>query len=442
MILGRHREALVGRIERRPLGHGPGLEHAVALEAEVVVQPRARNAAGRRRAAARCALRAPPAAGSGVALKLRLAEYSLSLPLPCKLAFRHAQILGNCSPARAATRSRSGRAPSIPEKIKPEDMLAFYAERAADGRDQQHVLPDAQGGGARELGAARRPRRSASRSRPRGASRTCRASRPTAPADSVAFLYRNLAALGAKRGPVLFQLPPFLKKDLPRLTEFLQPAARGPRRRVRVPQRHLVRRRRLRRAQGRGRGAVPFRARGQRAAAAGRDRAVGLRAAAAGNLLRRRPRAVGAQARRDGWREIYVYFMHEPTAPAYAQTLMALRVFVASTDALPFRLATVVARCSKHSRSHVISNLASSARDPPNVLTRLASRNFNALGRVNTSDFDPLFPGLMGVRIVAVMPERVIAELTVRPTSAPPAVSCTAGPAWRSPTRSAPSARC
>ncbi|TMI10260.1 MAG: DUF72 domain-containing protein, partial [Betaproteobacteria bacterium] len=22
------------------------------------------------------------------------------------------------------------------------------------------------------------------------------------------------------------------------------------------------------------------------------------------------------------WREIYVYFMHEPTAPAYAQTLM------------------------------------------------------------------------------------------------------------------------
>jgi len=40
-------------------------------------------------------------------------------------------------------------------------------------------------------------------------------------ADSLAFLYRNLEALGAKRGPVLFQLPPFLKKDLPRLREFL-----------------------------------------------------------------------------------------------------------------------------------------------------------------------------------------------------------------------------
>ena len=41
-------------------------------------------------------------------------------------------------------------------------------------------------------------------------------------ADSVAFLYKNLATLGAKRGPVLFQLPPFLGKDLPRLNDFLK----------------------------------------------------------------------------------------------------------------------------------------------------------------------------------------------------------------------------
>src|SRR5574338_46529 len=40
-------------------------------------------------------------------------------------------------------------------------------------------------------------------------------------ADSVAFLYRCLESLGAKRGPVLFQLPPTLKKDLPRLRDFL-----------------------------------------------------------------------------------------------------------------------------------------------------------------------------------------------------------------------------
>ena len=36
-------------------------------------------------------------------------------------------------------------------------------------------------------------------------------------ADSVAFLYRALVALGEKRGPVLFQLPPVMKKDLARL---------------------------------------------------------------------------------------------------------------------------------------------------------------------------------------------------------------------------------
>ncbi|HSU75743.1 MAG TPA: DUF72 domain-containing protein, partial [Burkholderiales bacterium] len=41
-------------------------------------------------------------------------------------------------------------------------------------------------------------------------------------ADSVAFLYRALHALGDKRGPVLFQLPPVLKKDLPRLRAFLE----------------------------------------------------------------------------------------------------------------------------------------------------------------------------------------------------------------------------
>src|SRR4029078_7761011 len=40
--------------------------------------------------------------------------------------------------------------------------------------------------------------------------------------DSVEFLYRNLVTLGAKRGPVLFQLAPFQKKDVPRLREFLQ----------------------------------------------------------------------------------------------------------------------------------------------------------------------------------------------------------------------------
>jgi uncharacterized protein YecE (DUF72 family) len=40
-------------------------------------------------------------------------------------------------------------------------------------------------------------------------------------ADSVAFFFQTLAALGDKLGPALFQLPPFSRKDLPRLVDFL-----------------------------------------------------------------------------------------------------------------------------------------------------------------------------------------------------------------------------
>src|SRR6266404_841607 len=36
MIFYLRREALYGRIERRPLGHGPGQEHAAPLQAKIV----------------------------------------------------------------------------------------------------------------------------------------------------------------------------------------------------------------------------------------------------------------------------------------------------------------------------------------------------------------------------------------------------------------------
>jgi uncharacterized protein YecE (DUF72 family) len=40
-------------------------------------------------------------------------------------------------------------------------------------------------------------------------------------AETVGFLYQNIVALGEKRGPILFQLPPNMKKDMPRLAAFL-----------------------------------------------------------------------------------------------------------------------------------------------------------------------------------------------------------------------------
>ncbi|HEY6546908.1 MAG TPA: DUF72 domain-containing protein, partial [Vicinamibacteria bacterium] len=40
--------------------------------------------------------------------------------------------------------------------------------------------------------------------------------------ESVAYLFETAAVLGAKLGPVFFQLPPFSKKDLSRLVSFLE----------------------------------------------------------------------------------------------------------------------------------------------------------------------------------------------------------------------------
>jgi len=142
-------------------------------------------------------------------------------------------------------------------------------------------------------------------------------------ADSLGYLYKNLDALGEKRGPVLFQLPPFFKKDLPRLDEFL----------ALLPKGH--------------RAAFEFRNESWFAD----DVYDSLRRAGASLVLSEREdnappplvetaswgyvrlrleeysddalRTWAERLAATGWREIYAYFMHEPTAPAYAQSLMS-----------------------------------------------------------------------------------------------------------------------
>jgi uncharacterized protein YecE (DUF72 family) len=141
-------------------------------------------------------------------------------------------------------------------------------------------------------------------------------------ADSVDYLYKNLAALGAKRGPVLFQLPPNLKKDTPRLAAFL----------ALLPADH--------------RAAFEFRndtwfsddvyeaLRGSGASLCFSEREDDtpppLVETAPWGYVRLRLEqysdndlAQWAQRMRaTGWQDIYAYFMHEPTAPAYATTLL------------------------------------------------------------------------------------------------------------------------
>jgi uncharacterized protein YecE (DUF72 family) len=145
-----------------------------------------------------------------------------------------------------------------------------------------------------------------------------------AAAEPVAYLYRTLDTLGARRGPVLFQLPPFLKKDLPRLTDFLQV----------LPGDH--------------RAAFEFRhdswfddtvyATLQSAGAAlclserEDDAPPPLVETAPWGYVRLRLEeypddALAQWATRlaaTGWQDTHAYFMHEPTAPGYAQALLRL----------------------------------------------------------------------------------------------------------------------
>jgi uncharacterized protein YecE (DUF72 family) len=141
-------------------------------------------------------------------------------------------------------------------------------------------------------------------------------------ADSVAYLYKNLAALGPKRGPVLFQLPPNLKKDAPRLAAFMEL----------LPEGHNA--------------AFEFRndtwfddevyailkAKGAALVLSEREDNAPppLVETAPWGYVRLRLESYSEDDLRHwagrlaatGWRETFAYFMHEPTAPEYAQALM------------------------------------------------------------------------------------------------------------------------
>ena len=79
MILDLHGEALFVTIERRALGNGPRLEDAVAFEPEVVVQTRGGMLLDDEEQRPARPVRARAGGGSGVAVNVRLAEYSVRL---------------------------------------------------------------------------------------------------------------------------------------------------------------------------------------------------------------------------------------------------------------------------------------------------------------------------------------------------------------------------
>jgi len=208
-----------------------------------------------------------------------------------------------------------------PETMKAEDMLAFYSQRlpTVEINNTFYQMPKVP---VLENWARTAPE--SFKFAIKASRRITHMSRLKADsaADSVAFLYRNLATLGAKRGPVLYQLPPFLKKDLARLAEFLKI----------LPEGHGA--------------AFEFRnetwfsddvydalkAAGASLCHSEREDNVPpplVETAPWGYVRLRLETYSDEDLRRwaqrlaaTGWSSIYVYFMHEPTAPAYAQTLM------------------------------------------------------------------------------------------------------------------------
>ena len=207
-----------------------------------------------------------------------------------------------------------------PADMKPEGMLGFYSARlpTVEINNTFYRMPktDMLENWARTTPAGFRFAIKASRRI------THFAHLKAESADSVAFLYRCLASLGEKRGPVLFQLPPVMKKDLARLRDFLQllPSDHGAAFEFRNESWFAQDVYALLKEAG---AALCLSEREDNAPPPLVETApwgyVRLRLENyAESDLEQWAQRLAATA----WQDVYVYFMHEPTAPGYAQTLM------------------------------------------------------------------------------------------------------------------------
>ncbi|HZP67813.1 MAG TPA: DUF72 domain-containing protein [Rudaea sp.] len=208
-----------------------------------------------------------------------------------------------------------------PEKMKPDAMLAWYAERlpTVEINNTFYQMPRA---AVLENWA---------RSTPPGFRFAIKASRrithearlkPETAKDSVDYLYRTLSSLGDKRGPVLFQLPPFMKKDTGRLGEFLAVLPAGHRAAFEFRNASWFDEEVYALLRGAGAGLVLSEREDDappplvETAPWGYVR-LRLEEYSGDDLKRWAERIAGS-----GWGDAYVYFMHEPTAPGYARDLL------------------------------------------------------------------------------------------------------------------------
>ncbi|HEY4231626.1 MAG TPA: DUF72 domain-containing protein [Thermoanaerobaculia bacterium] len=209
-----------------------------------------------------------------------------------------------------------------PEDLPADAMLRYYAERlpAVEINNTFYRMPKAQllAGWAEEVPDGFRFVLKASQ-------RITHFKRLKDVSEEVGYFLRVAATLGDRLGPILFQLPPNLKKDLPRLAEFLDllPAAT----RAALEFRHA--------SWFEDDVFEALRARGAALCLAeDEELAAPLVATAGWGYLRlRRPdygeaeiRAWADRVRAQAWEEAYVFFKHEDagTGPRLATEMLSL----------------------------------------------------------------------------------------------------------------------
>lgn len=112
----------------------------------------------------------------------------------------------------------SWKGPFYPEKTKPAEMLGIYAARlgAVEINNTFYRMPAT---AVLESWCAQTP--SEFRFAVKASRKITHQQRLKETDDSTGYLFKQLAALGDRLGAVLFQLPPYLKKDLDRLAAFV-----------------------------------------------------------------------------------------------------------------------------------------------------------------------------------------------------------------------------